>query len=148
MKKILLPGKEEAVEIGTHTQQWHHYLYMVASTPTRFVGLAPTDTDFTGPFFLYGAAQYLCNIQMRPQGQNGVQLVPIPHGVMPYDLIDVLDKVLIARCDHVVKVSEQSERFQLWMYQNYVSLFDQPRIVQPDLPPIVMGNGNQVPPAL
>lgn len=120
-------------------QTWRRKLVMVASMPSRFVGMLEDhefDKAMEGkPFVLNNALTYVANYGLQPVA-GGHSLIVRPHELLPFDLISDI-KVLVKQWEHIVRVEEQPEQFSSWMYERYMNYYDPPRLVGADK--IVLG---------
>lgn len=135
--KIKLGDAEIVVDRTSPDQEWRKRLVVVASPPTRFVGiLRPEDEQLAlsnQPFWLYAAITYFCNITVQP-AQDGVRLGTMPQALIGYDLIEPVQRVRVTPT-HWFFANEQGEKLKNFFIDGYLSAFDPPRIIPPKMGP-------------
>jgi hypothetical protein len=121
-------------------QTWRSKLVMVASMPSRFVGILE-DREFDkamqgAPFVLTNVLTYVANYGLQPVA-GGHSLIVRPHELLPFDLLSDVKTLTIKQWDHLIRVAEQPEQLSSWMYERYMNYYDPPRLVGTDK--IVLG---------
>jgi hypothetical protein len=123
---------EIKVDRTNSDDSWKEHLFLVSSLPTRFLGLVtPSDAQRAAElksFEMTKACSYICNIafQQTPQGLIGSAM---PHAVMKYDLMEVLETITITDATHFVRVKDQGEVFREWMFAQYLNTIDPPKVL-------------------
>jgi hypothetical protein len=131
--KIKLGETELVVDRTAQNQEWSKRLVIVASPPTRWVGILPPEEEqaalMNQPFWLYAAITYFCNITVQP-ALDGVHLGTMPQALIGYDLIEPVQRVRVTPT-HWFFAHEQGDRMKKFFVDGYLSVFDPPRIVPP-----------------
>mgnify|MGYP006992542916 CR=1 FL=1 len=104
-------------------QKWRKHLIVVSSTPNRFVGLVSTLPEDGKPFVLYAAAMYICNLQLQPMPDGkGARMIPMPHGLIPYDLMELVPEIRVIHYEHIVDTTALPPQMAEWFYGRYLEL--------------------------
>lgn len=114
------------------TTSWKRRLVLVSTAPTRFVGLIAEEDLERGlgkTFTLHHALMFMSMIGQKPQG-NGVTLIPTIRGLVPFELMEAVS-VEIVSPTYVLWPYDQTEKLRDWFYDEYLSFFDPPMVVQP-----------------
>jgi hypothetical protein len=114
------------------TASWKRRLVLVSTAPTRFVGLVSEEDLERGvekTFYLHHALMFMSMIGQKPQG-NGVTLIPTIRGLVPFELMEAVS-VEIVSPTYVLWPYYQAEKLRDWFYDEYLSFFDPPMVVQP-----------------
>lgn len=132
MEITLEGGEKIIIDRTSQDDSWRKRLVLVASPPTRYVGILPqgeAENALAGkPFWLYAAAVYFCNITVAPGRDGNVQVGTMPQALIGYDLLDPVQRVRICAPAHWFFIYEQGKKVQRFFGEGYLNAFDPPRI--------------------
>lgn len=133
--------------VNMERQTWRKHLVLVSSLPNRLVGLVDDEIIPGKTFKIHATLMYIAELAFSPvvemqDGPGGPRPVMGPngqpkvvgmqggtklHALVPYDFIGT-PTIEIGVWQHVIKIADQDEAFQTWMYREYQNFFDQPKI--------------------
>jgi hypothetical protein len=133
--EIKLESGVIVVDRTSQDQSWRERLVLVASPPTRYLGILPPEEEEAAlagrPFWLYASAMYFCNIAVSA-GQNGSANVgTMPQALLGYDLLSPVNRTRICAPQHWFFLHEQPTKLKTFFTESYLNAFDPSRVVKP-----------------